>query len=72
MSVDAKLLLGFREALEEGGLSRAMRFLNQSVAYRFSAVHCVKTDQWIKTGLGFYLYSRRAAEQTSTFLARNY
>ena len=39
MSVNAKLLSGFREALEEGGLSRAMRFLNQSVAYRFSAVY---------------------------------
>ena len=39
MSVHAKLLSGFREALEEGGLSRAMRFLNQSVAYRFSAVY---------------------------------
>ena len=39
MSVHAKLLSRFREALEEGGLSRAMRFLNQSVAYRFSAVY---------------------------------
>ena len=39
MSVKAKLLSGFREALDEGGLSRAMRFLNQSVAYRFSAVY---------------------------------
>ena len=39
MSVNAKLLSGFREALEEGGLSGAMRFLNQSVAYRFSAVY---------------------------------
>jgi GAF domain-containing protein len=39
MSVNAKLLFRFREALDEGGLPRAIRFLNQTVAYRFSAVY---------------------------------